>query len=130
MGRENARRFDERGFEYFVREVFDSYYPGYGESWPIFQGAIGMTFEQASPRGLRVRREDKTILTYRDGVVHHFTAAITTAETAARNREAHSARLPRLPPQRGAGGREGCGSRVPHPAGQRPRLASIGWPSC
>jgi hypothetical protein len=88
MGRENARRFDERGFEYFVREVFDSYYPGYGESWPIFQGAIGMTFEQASPRGLRVRREDKTILTYRDGVVHHFTAAITTAETAARNREA------------------------------------------
>ena len=88
MGRENARRFDERGFEYFVREVFDSYYPGYGESWPIFQGAIGMTFEQASPRGLRVRREDKTILTYREGVVHHFTAAITTAETAARNREA------------------------------------------
>ena len=88
MGRENARRFDERGFAYFVREVFDSYYPGYGESWPIFQGAIGMTFEQASPRGLRVRREDRTILTYRDGVVHHFTAAITTAETAARNREA------------------------------------------
>ncbi len=88
MGRENARRFDERGFEYFVREVFDSYYPGYGESWPIFQGAIGMTFEQASPRGLRFRREDRTVLTYRDGVVHHFTAAITTAETAARNREA------------------------------------------
>ncbi len=88
MGRENARRFDERGFEYFVREVFDSYYPGYGESWPIFQGAIGMTFEQASPRGLRFRREDRTVLTYRDGVAHHFTAAITTAETAARNREA------------------------------------------
>ena len=88
MGRENARRFDERGFEYFVREVFDSYYPGYGESWPIFHGAIGMTFEQASPRGLSYRREDKTVLTYREGVVHHFTAAITTAETAARNRDA------------------------------------------
>ncbi len=88
MGRENARRFDERGFEYFVREVFDSYYPGYGESWPIFHGAIGMTFEQASPRGLVYRREDKTLLTFREGVVHHFTAAITTAETAARNREA------------------------------------------
>ena len=88
MGRENARRFDERGFDYFVREVFDSYYPGYGESWPMFYGAIGMTFEQASPRGLRYRREDKTVLTYREGVVHHFTAAITTAETAARNREA------------------------------------------
>ena len=88
FGRENARRFDARGFGYFVREVFDSFYPGYGEAWPIFHGAIGMTFEQASPGGLAYRREDETVLTYRQGIVHHFTAAIATAETAARNREA------------------------------------------
>jgi len=87
LGRENARRFDERGFAYFVREVFDSFYPGYGESWPIFQGAIGMTFEQASPRGLVFRRDDESLLTYRQGIVQHFTAAITSAETAARNRQ-------------------------------------------
>ncbi|MBP1635743.1 MAG: Zinc carboxypeptidase, partial [Acidobacteria bacterium] len=87
LGRENARRFDERGFAYFVREVFDSFYPGYGESWPIFQGAIGMTFEQASPAGLLFRREDETLLSYRQGIVQHFTAAVTSAETAARNRE-------------------------------------------
>jgi len=87
VGRENARRFDERGFPYFVREVFDSFYPGYGESWPIFQGAVGMTFEQASPRGLVFRRDDESLLTYRQGIVQHFTAAITSAETAARNRE-------------------------------------------
>ncbi|MBP7570914.1 MAG: peptidase M14 [Acidobacteria bacterium] len=87
LGRENARRFDERGFAYFVREVFDSFYPGYGESWPIFHGAIGMTFEQASPSGLLFRRDDDTILSYRQGIVQHFTAAITSAETAARNRE-------------------------------------------
>lgn len=87
LGRENARRFDERGFAYFVREVFDSFYPGYGESWPIFHGAIGMTFEQASPSGLLFRRDDETLLSYRQGIVQHFTAAITTAETAARHRE-------------------------------------------
>lgn len=87
LGRENARRFDERGFAYFVREVFDSFYPGYGESWPIYQGAIGMTFEQASPRGLVFRRDDDSLLTYREGIVHHFTAALTSAETAARHRE-------------------------------------------
>ena len=87
FGRENARRFDERGFAHFSREVFDSFYPGYGESWPIFQGAIGMTYEQASTRGLVWRRDDETVLTYRDAVVHHFTAAITTAHTAAMNRE-------------------------------------------
>ena len=76
FGRENARAFDARGFAYFTREVFDSFYPGYGESWPIFHGAIGMTYEQASSRGLVYRRDDDTLLTYRDGVLQHFTAAI------------------------------------------------------
>ncbi|MDQ3069654.1 MAG: M14 family metallopeptidase [Acidobacteriota bacterium] len=88
FGRNNGAKFDERGFGYFVRETFDSFYPGYGESWPIFHGAIGMTYEQASSRGLRFTRSDDTELTYRDGVVHHFTAAIQTARTAAEEREA------------------------------------------
>ena len=88
FGRANGAMFDARGFAYFIREVYDSFYPGYGESWPIFQGAIGMTYEQASARGLRYRREDGAVLSYRDGVLHHFTAAITTAETAAKNRAA------------------------------------------
>jgi hypothetical protein len=87
FGRHNAAKFDERGFAYFNREVYDSFYPGYGESWPIFQGAIGMTYEQASARGLAFRRSDDTLLTFRDGIVQHFTAAITTAHTAATNRE-------------------------------------------
>lgn len=87
FGRANAAHFDRRGFGYFVREVYDSFYPGYGESWPIFHGAIGMTYEQASARGLVFRREDGTQLTYKDGITHHFAAAITTAATAARNRE-------------------------------------------
>ena len=88
FGRANGAAFDARGFPYFIREVYDSFYPGYGESWPIFHGAIGMTYEQASARGLALRRGDGTLLTYADGVLHHFTAAITTAETAARNRAA------------------------------------------
>jgi len=46
FGRETAKRFDERRFAYFNREVFDSFYPGYGESWPIFHGAIGMTYDR------------------------------------------------------------------------------------
>ena len=87
FGRANAARFDARGFPYFIREVYDSFYPGYGESWPIFNGAIGMTYEQASARGLVFRRQDDTVLTYRQGVVQHFNAAVTTAYTAAVNRE-------------------------------------------
>ncbi len=87
FGQANAARFDERGFAYFNREVFDAFYPGYGVSWPMAQGAIGMTFEMASARGLAYRRQDETTLTYLDGAVRHFTSAITTAATASRNRE-------------------------------------------
>jgi hypothetical protein len=87
FGRANAAEFDRRGFPYFVREVYDAFYPGYGDSWPTFQGAVAMTYEQASPRGLAFRRDDGTILTYKHAVTQHFTAAVTTAVTAAKNRE-------------------------------------------
>jgi hypothetical protein len=87
IGRANAARFDERGWPYFIREVYDAFYPGYGDSWPTFQGSIGNTYEQASARGLTFARRDGDTLTYRDGVMHHFNAAIVTAVTAARNRE-------------------------------------------
>lgn len=87
FGRAIAARFDAAGQAYFVREVFDSFYPGYGESWPLTQGSIGMTFEQASARGLVFRREDETQLTYLDGIRNHFRAALATVEAAARGRE-------------------------------------------
>ena len=87
FGRAIAARFDAAGQAYFVREVFDSFYPGYGESWPMAQGAVGMTFEQASARGLRWRREDGSELRYLDGIRNHFRAALATVEAAARGRE-------------------------------------------
>src|SRR5687768_17163450 len=87
LGRANAARFDERGWAYYIREVYDAFYPGYGDSWPTFQGSIGMTYEQASARGLAFARSDGDTLTYRDGVMHHFNAAIVTAITSARHRE-------------------------------------------
>lgn len=86
IGRANAERFDDRGFPYFTREVFGGYFPGTGAGWPLYHGGLGMTFEKASAHGLSYRRVDGTVLTYRDGVVEHFTAALETMETAARNR--------------------------------------------
>jgi Zinc carboxypeptidase len=87
FGKANAARFDARGFQYFIREIYDSFYPGYGASWPFFIGSLGKTFEMAGTRGLEYRRADGTLLTFRDGVVRHFTAAIQTAATAAQHRE-------------------------------------------
>lgn len=87
FGRANAAAFDERGFAYFNRDVYDLFYPGYVDMWPMNHGALGMTYEQASARALVLRKSDGDVMTYGDGVLHHFTAAITTAATAAQNRE-------------------------------------------
>jgi hypothetical protein len=87
FGRQNAAVFDQRGWPYFIREIFDSFYPGYGSSWPTTQGALGKTFEQASARGLVFERDDDSLLTYGDGIERNFAAALQTALTAAQNRE-------------------------------------------
>ncbi len=86
-GRNNAKWFDKMKFDYFTREVFDSFYPGYGEGWPMFHGSIGMTYEQASTRGLVVKRSDETVMHYRETVQHHFISSLSTAETSANNRQ-------------------------------------------
>jgi hypothetical protein len=87
FGRANAALFDARGWPYFIREIFDSFYPGYGASWPTAHGALGKTFEMASARGLVFERYDGTHLTYGDGLERNFHAALRTALTAAEQRE-------------------------------------------
>jgi hypothetical protein len=86
LGRANAAAFDSQGIRYWTREIFDEFYPGYGESWPAFTGAVGMTFEQASSRGLVWALRDGTKLTYAETVRHHLLASFTTCLTAAVNR--------------------------------------------
>lgn len=89
FGRGNAEAFDRYQWPYFVRDVYDLYYPGYWDSWPSLNGAIGMTFETdgGGYKGLRFRRDDETIVTLRDGIAKHFTGSLATLETAARHRE-------------------------------------------
>ncbi|MGF1545378.1 MAG: M14 family zinc carboxypeptidase [Parvularculaceae bacterium] len=86
-GRNNAKRFDELGFNYFTREIFDEFFPGYGSSWPAFTGAIPMVYEQSSARGLRAERTNGSRYAYLDTVMRHFVASMATLETTADNRE-------------------------------------------
>jgi len=88
IGRRHAERFDELGFSYTTREMFDAFYPGYGDSWPTLQGAIGILWEQAGARGLVVDRDDGLVLTYRDAVRHHYASGIATITAAAGSRKA------------------------------------------
>lgn len=82
IGQNNARWFDELGYEYFTREIFDAFYPGYGASWPLYYGSIAMTYEMASARGHQFRKRDGDILTFADGVQRNFVAFKATIETA------------------------------------------------
>ena len=90
FGRANAAQFDRRNWDFYVRDVFDLFYPGYWDSWPALQGATGMTYETDAGgwKGLRWKRDDETIVTFRSGIAKHFVASLTTLATAASNREA------------------------------------------
>lgn len=86
LGRRQGAEFDRLGFAYTARELFDSFYPGYGESWPSLQGAIGVLWEQAGVRGLVVDRDDETQLHYHDAVRHHYVSGLPTLAAASEER--------------------------------------------
>lgn len=87
----NIAAFDARGWGYFRREGYDEFYPGYGSSWPIYAGAVGMTYEQASSRGGAIRRPDGHVLTLREAAEHHYVASWATLSTLARDARARVA---------------------------------------
>ena len=82
FGRANARAFDREGLDYYVGEDFDLFYPGYGDSWPSLNGAVGMTYEQGTSRGIEMRTPTG-VRRYEDAVRGHFTAALATCRHAA-----------------------------------------------
>jgi hypothetical protein len=82
----NAQAFGDAGLGFFTREGFDEFFPGYGPSWPIMSGAIGMTYEQASSRAGTIRRDDGTVFTLREATQGHYLASRATLRTAATHR--------------------------------------------
>lgn len=89
IGRNNASYFDKNGWLFFTKESFDLLYPSYGDTYPIYNGAIGMTFEQGghSRGGLAVLNTDGDTLTLVDRATHHFTTGLSTVETASKNQQ-------------------------------------------
>ncbi|HSC52207.1 MAG TPA: M14 metallopeptidase family protein [Phnomibacter sp.] len=86
IGRNHAKYFDANGWLYFTKERFDLFYPSYGDTWPIYNGSIGMTYEQGGIRGgLGIQDENGDTLTLVDRAEHHFTTSISTVETASKN---------------------------------------------
>lgn len=89
VGRNNAKYFDENGWQYFTKERFDLLYPSYGDTYPLYNGAIGMTYEQAGSgrAGLAVVTASGDTLTLKDRISHHFTTSMSTIEVASAHAE-------------------------------------------
>ena len=84
LGKNHAKYFDKNGWLFFTKEFYDLYYPSYGDTWPTFNGAIGMTYEQGGS-GAAVVNEDGDTLTLDDRVMHHYTTSLSTIEVSSLN---------------------------------------------
>lgn len=87
-GRANAAAFDRNKWDYYVRDVFDAFYPGYWDMYPSLNGATGMTYETDGGgfKGLKWTRDDGTIVTFRSSIAKHYVASMTTLESTAKNK--------------------------------------------
>ncbi|MFC4211877.1 M14 family metallopeptidase [Pedobacter lithocola] len=86
VGKNNAKYFDEQGWQYFTKERFDLLYPSYGDTYPLYNGSIGMTYEQGGIRaGLAVVTNDGDTLTLKDRIAHHYTTGMSTLEVTSIN---------------------------------------------
>ena len=87
IGKNHAKYFDAEGWLFFTRERFDLFYPSYGDTYPTYMGAIGMTYEQAGGgrAGLGILNDEAKVLTLVDRLTHHTTTGISTVEIASKN---------------------------------------------
>ncbi len=89
IGKNHAKYFDARGWFYFTKERFDLFYPSYGDTYPTYNGAVGMTYEQGGSgrAGLGIITKTADTLTLRDRIDHHLTTGLSTVEVSSENAE-------------------------------------------
>jgi len=88
FGRANIAEFDKHKMNYFTREAFDFFYPGYGSSYPSVLGAIGMLTEQGGiGAGRAIETDDGYVLTLRQRLFDHYTTSLATLRKAAERKQ-------------------------------------------
>ena len=89
IGKNHAKYFDENNWFYFTKQFFDLLYPSYGDTYPTYNGAIGMTYEQAGHgrAGLGIIKQEGDTLTLKDRITHHHTTGLSTIEISVKNSE-------------------------------------------
>ena len=84
LGKNISKKFDSQNWMYNTGERFDLFYPSYGDTYPTYNGAVGMTMEQGGiGAGRAVTMSNGITLTIQDRLTHHATAVLTVVESAA-----------------------------------------------
>ncbi len=85
VGDYNKRDFDKNGWLYYTKQRFDLLYPSYGDTYPSYNGAIGMTYEQGGSgvAGLAYLRTEGDTLTLEDRMKHTHSVSIAALEAIA-----------------------------------------------
>ncbi|MBD3629786.1 M14 family zinc carboxypeptidase [Cyclobacterium sp.] len=83
FGRNTAAYFDKQDWFYFTKERFDLLYPSYGDTYPMYNGAIGMTIEQGGSGRAGIGGYDAQgdTISLKDRIIHHHTTGISAIET-------------------------------------------------
>jgi hypothetical protein len=83
IGKNISKKFDKENWMYNTRERFDMFYPSYGDTYPTYNGAVGMTFEQGGiGAGREVLLENGSLLSIKDRLTHHAKAVLTAVGSA------------------------------------------------
>jgi Zinc carboxypeptidase len=87
LGDYNKRDFDKNGWLFFSKERFDLLYPSYGDTYPTYNGAFGMTYEQGGSgrAGLGITKRDGDTLTLTQRIDHHFASSFACMEALSAN---------------------------------------------
>lgn len=87
IGKNIASRFEDKGWWYFTKAADDLCYPSYGDTYPLFNGSVGISFEQegGGAAGSVIANGKGDTLTLQERIDRHFTIAMATLETVAEN---------------------------------------------
>jgi len=88
MGKGDAELFDENMKLYFSKDTYDLFCPSFGDTWPLFNGAMGFTYEQGGggSSGLAYKRQSGDTLTLKMRIDGHFLASMATLKVSYENR--------------------------------------------
>lgn len=81
LAKYHADALDKIGSLYFTKEAFDNLSPIYGSTYPDFFGAVGVTFEQGSSRGL-IQESPNGLVTFPFTIRNHVTSGLSTVRGA------------------------------------------------